>query len=470
MRKEAGERNVMVENLKKKPQKRRVQNSRETALDILCRIFQQQEDMTPLPVMLGRASLAAGLGSRNAAFLAELVYGVLRRTSVLDTALAVFLKKPTALSAQVRMLLRLGGYELLFMGGVPARATVNECVGLARRRFGQGIGGLVNAVLRSMAREVEALRRVVEAKEDNVRQGKADAGTLAEVASLPLWLPELWLKQYGEGVASSFVLNSMAHPAPCWRVNMKKPWGEMLLQHWTAREYMPVGLCGFSAQGLDRERPDAGKEQGLLESFERQGALTRQGASSQLLTEYLARWILQDSFLAQAELWDACCGRGGKSTALLEKGVRVSLASDPSAFRLNEFRSSLQRLGLPFPKILCGQAQTIDAVFPMILLDVPCSGTGTLGRNAELRHRISQERMVEITRVQEDILESSWRKLQDGGTLFYVTCALNREENELQIQRFVHKHEQHARLIEQKLFFPDIPGQDSLFLGIVRKV
>lgn len=93
-----------------------MQNSRETALDILCRIFQQQEEMTPLPVMLERASLAAGLGSRDAAFLAELVYGVLRRTSVLDTALAVFLKKPTALSAQVRMLLRLGGYELLFMG------------------------------------------------------------------------------------------------------------------------------------------------------------------------------------------------------------------------------------------------------------------------------------------------------------------------------------------------------------------
>ena len=140
----------MVEKVKKTSQNPSVSGARKGALEVLSQLFRHPEDTTPLPVMLSRQVQISALEARDAALCSELVYGVLRKHALLDAALAGLLKKPEALSAQVRMLLRLGAYEILFMDGIPARATVNELVNLARRRFGQGLGGLVNGVLRSV--------------------------------------------------------------------------------------------------------------------------------------------------------------------------------------------------------------------------------------------------------------------------------------------------------------------------------
>ena len=457
----------MIEKNKKTSQTRAVSGTRKKALELLGRLFRQPEDSTPLPVMLVRQS--SDLDGRDASMLAELVYGVLRRHALLDVVLTGFLKKPEALSAQVRMLLRIGTYELLFMDGIPARATVHEWVKLARRRFGQGMGGLVNGVLRSVDRESDVLRHAVQEKMNRLSRAECDAEGVAEAASLPLWLTRMWVEQYGRKAACFFAENTLEHPAPCWRANVSRAWGEMLVGHWVDRGYAPVGQGGFSAQGLDRNRPEAVKEQEVLNSFEAQGNLTRQGASSQLVAEYLAVWILRNTSLAEAPLWDACCGRGGKTTALLEKGVHVELASEPASFRLEELKAALLRLKLPWPKLHCGPAQDVEESFPLILLDVPCSGTGTLARNAELRLRLSPSRLAEVVRLQADILDHAWKRLLPGGALFYVTCALNREENEGRIERFLSQQGRDGRLEEQQSFLPVFPGQDALFLAILRK-
>ena len=460
----------MIEKTKKTSQNPSVSAARKGALELLHQLFRHPEDGTPLPVMLSRYGQAASLDGRDAALLSELVYGVLRRHAALDAALAGFLKKPDALSFQVRMLLRLGAYEILFMDGIPARATVNELVNLARRRFGQGLGGLVNGVLRAVDRASEDLRGAIRGKEEALSRKELDAEGAATAASLPQWLVDMWASQYGEKEACRLAENTLAHPSPCWRANLSRAWGEMLVQHWLEKGFAPVGQGGFSAEGLDRNRPDAAKQQTLLETFEKQGNLTRQGASSQLVAEYVADWILADEKLAEAPLWDACCGRGGKTTALLEKGVHVALASEPASFRLEELKAALLRLGLPWPQLQCAAAQQIDESFPLILLDVPCSGTGTIARNAELRLRRSPERLAEAVRTQADILRHAWEHLLPGGALFYVTCALNREENEAQIARFVELRSGGCRLVEQRSFLPLFTGQDALFLAILRKV
>ena len=265
----------MVEKIKKTPQKQPVSGARAGALALLHQLFQHPEEGTPLPVMLARHVQEAGLGRQDAAFLSELVYGVLRHAALLDAALAGYLKKPGALSAQVRMLLRLGTYEILFMGGIPARATVNELVNLARRRFGQGLGGLVNGVLRSVDRDAEALRLAAEEKRRRLERAEADAEGMAEAASLPLWMAEMWVAQYGGKEACRMACNTLSHPAPCWRVNMARAWGEMLVGHWLERGYAPVGQGGFSAWGLAKDREHASVEQTLLENFERRGDMTR---------------------------------------------------------------------------------------------------------------------------------------------------------------------------------------------------
>ena len=391
-----------IEKTKKTPQNRRAKTTREAALDVLHTLFQEPDDGTPLPVVLSRAVQSAGLDARDAALLSELTFGVLRRHALLDVLLDSFLKKPGALSAQVRMLLRLGMYELLFMDGIPARATVSELVGLARRRFGQGVGGLVNGVLRSADREAERL---------HTKLREADP---ALAASVPAWLMNLWEKQYGQAEAERFALNTLAQAAPCWRVNMSREDAEKQRERWLALGYAPVGRCGFTSHGLDKGRDGAEAEQRELAELEEQGALTRQGSSSQLVAEFVAEWITRDDELAHAELWDACCGRGGKTTALLEKGVNVTLASDPAQFRLNELKNAVARLALPEPRTVCAAEQDVPASYPLILLDVPCSGTGTLGRAPELRIRLTPEKLNEAERLQAAILGDAWGKLQAG--------------------------------------------------------
>jgi 16S rRNA (cytosine967-C5)-methyltransferase len=368
------------------------------------------------------------------------------------------------------MLLRLGMYEILFMNGIPPRATVHELVGIARHHFGQRVSGLVNAVLRNVARSSSSILAEIEVRYDAARKPSADAETLAYAGSLPLWLVQKWISQYGREKTIDFVCHAEEHPALCWRVNRQKPWADMLVQHWCELGYSPVGEDGFSAQGMDKNKTNVVREKKLLETFEKQGNLTRQGAGSQLLAEYLSNWIRKHEKLAQAEMWDACCGRGGKTTALLEKGVRVSLATDPSSFRIDELKKSVCRLNLSMPRIKICPAQEIFEKFSLILLDVPCSGTGTLGRNAELRCRLSPEKLSAVAEMQRSILDHTWEQLQKNGVIFYVTCALNYEENEEQIQHFLEKHSQTAVLLEQKLFMPQFSGQDILFVAILNKV
>lgn len=461
---------ISIEKQKKKPHKRGAITAREAALEVLHSLFQQTDGTMPLPVMLSRAVQEAGLHERDAALLSELAYGVLRRHAVLDASLRPYIRKPGALSLQVRLLLRIGAFEILYLDTIPARATVNEMAGLARRRFGQKVGGFVNAVLRALAQESADLAETPRAC---TSQASRDAGdplsSLAEESSLPFWLLSLWQEQYGYETARRFALRTGSAPAPSWRVNPIKPWAEMLLQHWLDKGYMPVGSVGFSAQGLDKRRPDAQKERSMLESFEKQGCLTRQGMASQMVGEDIASWIQSRASLQDAPLWDACCGRGGKTSSLLEKGINVALSSDPSAFRLEEMKSNLLRLGLRAPQIRCAPAQDVEVEFPLILLDAPCSGTGTLGRNAELRLRLSPEKLAESARLQEELLRSVWGKLQPGGALFYVTCALNREENEGQTERFLLSCNGEASLVEERMYVPEAPGQDALYMAIFQK-
>lgn len=450
-----------VKNVKKTPQKGSADDVREAALKLLHRLFQDPEEGTPLAVMLARSVQTSGLSERDAALLSELVFGVLRRSALLDALLSGFLKKPAALSSQVRTILRIGALELLFMDGIPPRATVHELAGLARRRFGQGMGGLVNAVLRSVDRERDRLME---------RVSKAEP---FELASIPAWLSTMWTAQFGPE-AAGFSLNTLAHAAPCWRVNRAKEGADALRNEWLERGYAPVGNDGFTSFGLDRSRPGAKDEQDELRQLEEQGALTRQGTSSQLVAEFIAGWLARDQRLSGGELWDACCGRGGKSTALLEKGVNVALSSDPAPFRVEELKKAVQRLGLKEPRIVCAPEQEVEASFPLILLDVPCTGTGTLGRVPELRLRLSPEKLREAEKLQRAILENAWTKLQPGGVLFYVTCALNKRENEEQIASFLASRSDNAAsdatLVEQRLFLPELPGHDALFLTILKKV
>lgn len=399
------------------------------------------------------------LKEQDTALTSEIVYGVLRRRSFLDFALASYLRRPEALSLKIRMLLLIGVFEILFLDGIPERATVNELAGLARRRFGERVSGLINAVLRNVARKKEEIIKAFN------RQAE-DLVSLSIKSSLPLWLMELWQRQYGTKQALMFAQNTQTAPAPSWRVNSFRQGSRELLEAWINRGYTKIGETGFSSFGLSKKSEK--EERSLLDAQEKEGVLTRQGVSSQILAGDVARLIKNNPAFDGVPLWDACCGRGGKSMALLEMGIKVTLASDPSPFRLEELKKGLQRLKLPMPELRCTPAQNVNSLFRLILLDVPCSGTGTLGRVPELRVRLNRKKIEKAVCLQKDILENVWSKLEAGGLLFYATCALNKEENEEQTGSFFQRHRD-AELFLQKNYLPSFPGQDFMFLSVIKK-
>ena len=148
-------------------------------------------------------------------------------------------------------------------------------------------------------------------------------------------------------------------------------------------------------------------------------------------------------------------------------GMQIVMDKKERELRERFSRAFLAEIKEQADRVPACPAEEVEESFPLILLDVPCSSTGTLARNAELRLRLSPERLREAARMQASILEHAWTRLLPGGTLFYVTCALNGEENENRVEAFA--REKGGRLVEKQMFLPAFPGQDALFLAVIRK-
>lgn len=439
--------------------------ARVAAVALLEALHRQPDEDTPLPVLLARHGGRLHLDTRDMALLTELTCGVLRSEKRLWTLLRPFLRKPDSLSASLHFLLLTAAYELLFLDHIPGRATVHQAVGWTRRRYGPALGGLVNAVLRALDRNLERVRDE-DAHFLALDPAQADAEDVERMGSLPPHLAKQWVRDYGPARAWEFARRAACKPAPGCRVNAARPEAEATRHELLRAGGQPLGRYGFVFSQEHADLPT------LLGRLEAEGRLSRQGAGSLLAAEHLADVLRNDGGLAEAPLWDACCGRGGKTCILLEHGLSVTLASDPVQSRLSALDAALNRLGLPRPELARTSAQTLAPTlstrFPIILLDVPCSGTGTLARNPELRLRLTPRRRQEISSLQTELLQTAWPVLASGGLLAYATCALSREENEERIEAFTASMSD-AHLVEQNLMDSGLPGQDILFLALIRK-
>ncbi len=470
--------------------------ARDTAYRILCRLHEKTDDPTPLPVLLEESGKR--LPPRDAAFAAEIVYGVLRGASRLFAALSPFLSKPEGLPFRLRIILSMAAFELAELDSVPARATLDQAVCLARKQFGKGLSGLTNAVLRNACRANTFAKEALTGN-DAVKQPEPQVKHIALHGSLPLWLAECWSSQYGPETALRLARLSSLRPRPGLRLNANA--GEEHLS--TLRAHLKnAGAVFFDEYGcllpftsaiesdkaseggcaapetLEQPSPDTNKPLlHLVTEAHRTGLVSRQGAASQKLARAVAEKMraARDKRAPDFSFWDACCGRGGKSCALREAGVAPLLCSDPSERRLAFLREEMIRLGLDNMEILSGEAQKIAAPRPRhfdgILLDAPCSGTGTLARNPELRLRLMPEKLQAASALQQELLDAAWTALRPGGLLVYATCAVNRNENEEQVSAFLARTGD-ARLEEQELTLPSSPteeGQDILFHAFLRK-
>jgi 16S rRNA (cytosine967-C5)-methyltransferase len=363
---------------------------------------------------------AAALDPRDRRWLQELVYGVLRRRELLDALLLARVRGGLVrLDADLVDILRLGVYQLLHMGSVPPYAAIAQSVELAKVRDGIGASKLVNAVLRRIERERDSLAVPAPASGDPI-----DA--LALEHSHPRWMVARWVARWG-AAETARLLAGNNEEAPI----IVRPWGVVSEQLETALEQ-----SGVTIEDVDLVT-DSLRLRGVSSLTElgafRHGHFFVQDPGATLVTRYAA-------FPPGAVAADLCAAPGGKSLELARR-ARFVLAADRSTGRLGRMASNLARLDARNVGLVAMDALA-PAVRPMaaVLLDVPCTGTGTFRRHPDARWRLKVSDLAVMAALQRDLLRAAAAVVNPGGLLVYSTCSLEPEENDEQVETFLSEH------------------------------
>lgn len=358
---------------------------------------------------------AGHFDARDRRWMREMIYGMLRRRARIDALLAGRVRGTLArLDPDVMDLLRLGVYQLFEMGSVPAYAAIAQTVELVKRRHGLGASKLVNAVLRRLDRERDDLG--IQIPEDTLER-------LSFSYSHPQWLVQRWVERWGEEETEKLLsLNDAEAPV------IVRPFGIVREQLEAALESAEVTLADAP---LVTDSILLGGNISLTElgAF-RQGQMFVQDPAATMVTRYAA---IPDGALVA----DLCAAPGGKAIELSRTAAAV-VASDRSFARLDRVVANGRRLDLA--NLL---AMVADAKFPAlrpvdaVLLDVPCTGTGTFRRHPDARWRLRVSDIAVMAATQRTILRSASAVVKPGGLLVYSTCSLEPEENESQIEAFL---------------------------------
>ncbi|HEX8722711.1 MAG TPA: 16S rRNA (cytosine(967)-C(5))-methyltransferase RsmB [Pyrinomonadaceae bacterium] len=399
---------------------RGVSPARRAAFEILRRVEEEGAFAAPL-----LANLPGSLSPEDRALCYELTLGVLRRQFWLDRALEHFSgRKAGKLDAPVRRALRVGLFQLRFLARVPAHAAVNESVNFAHAAGLRSAASFINAVLRRATREADfdPAAGVVDPLE-----------RVAVETSHPPWLIRRWAAAFGAEEAAAFAgANNDSAPA-AFRVNTLKSDSDSVLGELRAggAEVEPSTV----APGGWRVVGGAGAGARLRE-LAAEGRAYMQDEASQLVAHVVGA--------RPGELvLDACAAPGSKTThiAALAEGRALVAAGDLYEHRLRVVAEACRRAGARGMSLLALDAERAlpfaDATFDRVLVDAPCTGTGTLRHNPEIRWRLSRESFGELREVQTRILKEAARVLRPGGRLVYSTCSVEREENEEVVAAFL---------------------------------
>ena len=359
------------------------------------------------------------LDPRDRRWTRELVYGMLRRRSWFDALLAERVSGGLArLDFDVIDLLRLGAYQLLAMGSVPAYAAIGQTVEIVKRRHGIGASKLANAVLRRLDRERDAL---------NVTLPADVTDSLALEYSHPRWIVARWLARWGEDATRRLLAANngeaplVARPYHVVREQLEAMFESAGVETVEA-PLVPDSLVLLSGVGSMTE----------LGAF-KQGLFHLQDPASTLVTRYA-------SLPTGAVVADLCAAPGGKALELA-RTAGVVLAGDASKHRLARVRENVLRLDAANVIPFVGDAMhppigEVDAV----LVDVPCTGTGTFRRHPDARWRLKASDLAVLPALQRAILRAAATVVRPGGLLIYSTCSLELEENDEQVALFMSEH------------------------------
>lgn len=399
-----------------------ISQARTMAFDVLLRVAKQNAYADEML----RAELDESVKTEDAGLATELALGVLRWQRLLDFTIDRYLKKPASMAdVEVRIALRMGTYQLLFLDRIPARAAVHESVELVKRARKRSAATLVNAVLRKAAKEPLHGNSPADAAARLLPADLPLADRIGIQYSHPTWMVERWLRIYGEGRTRSLVQANNRVPA----------------------------LSGYLFEPQYRENATA--------SFERAGcriqpgrllrdAWVFEGGNPAASEAVRSGWVALQDEASQAvaclvaadpgnSVLDLCAASGGK-TLLLARAVGAQghvVAADLHEHRVRAMRERFERVGVRNVETLAldgTQPLPFERPFHRILVDVPCSGTGTLARHPEIRWKLRADDLRDLHDRQTRMLRNALPHLAPGGRLVYSTCSLEPEENELVVR------------------------------------
>ena len=388
-----------------------VSPARAAAFDILLRV--ERESSYSAELLHSKACLA--LTTVDHSLTTELVMGVLRWRSLLDSQISEVSSQPLdRLDLEILTALRLAVYQLRWLNRIPARAAINESVELVKRARKRSAASFVNAVLRKLSSVGESgVKSPPPATETSSPQ------QLAASAAHPQWLIERWIQAYGFGATVQICQHNQSVPVTAVRLRHPEAEGQLLA------EGVAMGAGTFLASA----RRVLGGDITASSPF-RSGRCVIQDEASQLVAALVGRGV---------SILDCCAAPGGKALAIADRNADSRI----TAVDLHSHRARLLRRLVNAPNVsneagdgnidvVAADARHLPFVasFDRVLADVPCSGTGTLSRNPEIKWHLMPNDLVDLQVRQLAILRSALARVAQGGRLIYSTCSLEREENE----------------------------------------
>ena len=386
------------------------------------------------------------LEPKDRALCHELTLGVLRKQIYLDRVIEK-LSNGKKLDSVVRIILRIALYQLIFLDRIPAHAAINDAVNLTQKAKKTSAKGFVNAILRRFTREKVELNYADEIEKISVE------------TSHPRWLLERWIRQFGFEQTEKLAQANNKTPASVFRLTNKSD----------ANTVEILGKLGLEieASKIVENAWKVSNSNQMLRVYADEGKIYFQDEGSQLVADSV-NLKSNESFL------DVCAAPGSKISQLSVIGHQSSVTEnaiqnpkskiqnlivggDFYEARVKILQANCRRQAAENVKILRYDAEKdlpfADEIFDVVLLDAPCSGTGTIRHNPEIRYFLEEKDFAELSRKQLRILEKASKVLKQNGRLIYSTCSLEREENEAVAECFSEANKEFTRVS------PKVPGK-----------
>ncbi|MCR5330088.1 MAG: 16S rRNA (cytosine(967)-C(5))-methyltransferase RsmB [Lachnospiraceae bacterium] len=407
-------------------------NARNTALTILCRIF---EDKVPSHIALSTVNSST---SDDRAFIKRLVTGTVERVITIDKIIERYSSvKPEKQKPVIRNVLRMGIFQILFMN-VPDSAACNEAVKLVKKRGMGGLSGFVNGILRKICSQKDILIKETDIQSSDTQLPdiqSLDIPALSFKYSLPEWIVRLFIDRFGFTKAITAFGYFLKESSLQIRCNISRTDPDVL-------EGMLTG-CGVSVKrindkcmvisDIDRLETLEPFKKGLFMIQDLSSVLAGENPSAELLREYIK------DRSSDLKVLDLCAAPGGKTLNMADRlkveGFKAHFtACDISQSKLEKIRENIERCR--FDDIECRLSdatvfnEDFSDEFDIVIADVPCSGLGVIGRKPDIKLNASPEGIEELNILQKDILKNAVRYVKAGGFIVFSTCTVVGSENE----------------------------------------